>query len=421
MPKKFLMCAAAAALALLCACSESGGFSDAETLSKKYVRSANASVTYNFSDGAEEPPASYNSYADLITNFELKLFRSAQSGNNENLLLSPACTALALAQLDSGAKNSAKSEIELVLGNGLNPDILNPCSSYFKSRLEGVGVTEENGETKSCVSLHSFLLVNDNTDVLTSFLQANADYYGSSVYRFSFENDDAGKKTEAALGEELSPEGELCAAYRCSITDSWLTPYAKEDAESGSFGGSDRLFLCSNEYYLHSDKAEGVIKYTEKSPLKMLFILPNEGTALDEYIKTFDYNEYMTLLDSFGITESRRAKIPVFSASSKTEKQNGLLQSCGLYTLFDKNADFSALAHSDASLGAVYSLKTSLRFSAQGVTTEESSADAAENAALSADSQAESGDGEICFDRPFMFMIIDNECSLPLMMGTVYK
>ena len=38
------------------------------------------------------------------------------------------------------------------------------------------------------------------------------------------------------------------------------------------------------ENYIHTDKAQGIIKYMRNTPVKFVAIMPNEDTSLESYI-----------------------------------------------------------------------------------------------------------------------------------------
>ena len=77
---------------------------------------------------------------------------------------------LQLSLLANGAKDDAREEIFLTLGNELDVASLNTCSSYFKSRVNAIGKADDNLTAK----LSGALLLNDKTDVRKAFLQTNA-------------------------------------------------------------------------------------------------------------------------------------------------------------------------------------------------------------------------------------------------------
>ena len=101
-----LLTAAALSLCVLGACADNGSISGSERLSEKYSRSKDASLTYNFADGAQETPDAYNSFANQATSLELKLFNSLFSGelkNSDKIFFSPASTVLQLGLMLNGA------------------------------------------------------------------------------------------------------------------------------------------------------------------------------------------------------------------------------------------------------------------------------------------------------------------------------
>ena len=424
------MCAAVLTGAL-CACSSSGEFNKGEVLSSKYTRGKDAEKTYNYRDGAAEPPTAYNSYANLIMGYELKLFRNYAAQSNGSFVFSPASNALSLSLIANGAKGDTLSEITLALGNDLSLENLNTCSSYFKSRLEAVAEAEskksgEKAVNKAFIKLGDTLLINNNTDVKTAFLQSNADFYGAQAVRFDFADNNAKAELDklfgsdkAANGIELDEDGSLVSADSLNFCDSWLAAYGADDLSQGKFGDKDAVFMRSTDSYIHSDTAQGIIKYTAKNPLKLVLIMPNENVKISDYIKTFDTVEYMKLLESFNVTSNANAGVPQFeiSAKDKPESMTEIMQKTGLYTLFSDKSDFGNLAHTKGvALDGMYSLNNGFSLSKNGVSTVP---DKLPDSALAQGSavQKNAKNTELTFNRPFIFMLIDNESNIPVYSG----
>lgn len=428
-----LLCAALLA-GTLCACADPDIFSDSELLSSGYKRSEDVTKTFNYADGAVEAPTAYNSYANLITGYELKLFRNmaAQGGT---FAFSPAANALELSLLANGAKNDTLSEIMLSLGSDLTTDDLNACSSYFKSRMENVSKSDkdDNGDDKETageIGLNNNLLVNNTTDVRASFLQSNADFYGAEIARFDFADNSYEKKVNNLLGSSvygklnLNKDGSLCAVTSFGLSDYWLTPYKETDTFDSKFNGKDVKMLASEESYIHSDLATGIIKYTAKNPLKLVLIMPNENVKLEEYVKSFDSVEYSKLLDSFSVTSRVNAHIPQINIqkSDDPKSMSAVMTKSGLYTLFSDKSDFSNLAHSNnVRLNDLFDLQTGLTINRYGVFTSGSDAPKENNITATenpkAANPAASKAKTLEFSRPFIFMLIDNESSIPVYMG----
>lgn len=430
-----LLCAALLAVTL-CACSEPGKFSDSELLSATRKRDSDVTKTFNYADGAKEPPTSYNSYANLITGYELKLFRNtaAQDGAaGKSFVFSPAANTLDLSLLADGAKNDTLSEIMLALGSDLTIEDINTCSSYFKSRMETVSKSDSKSDDESHdntnhIKFGNTLLINDKTDVRTTFLQSNADYFSADIARFDFSNKDNKDKVNNLLGSpaydklNLKEDGSVCGVTSFGLSDNWLTPYAGSAEVDSKFNGKAAKFLASNENYIHSDLAKGIIKYTANNPLKLVLIMPNENVKIEDYIKTFDSVEYSKLLDSFSVTARKDSCIPAFEIpkSDDPKPMSPVMIKSGLYTLFSDKSDFSNLAHTkNVEINELYDLQPGITLNRYGIFTsgeevsQENISSTEKPTAAPESSKAET----LEFSRPFIFMLIDNESNIPVYMG----
>lgn len=417
-----LLCGAVP-LCAMCACSNPDTFSKDELLSANYTRSEDASVTFNYADGAREAPAAYNSYANLITGYELKLFRIA-AAQNSTFAFSPAADALGISLLANGAKGDTLSEIMLTLGSELSLDDLNACSSYFRSRMEAVSKqnTEKADEFTASAKLSGTLLINNTTDVRTAFLQKNADCYDADIARFSFADEKSKTKLKSLLGAvpETEKDGSMYSVSRAEISDLWLKPYSAEDIANGKFGSKEISFMKSADNYIKSDQAQGIIKYTAENPLKLVLVMPDKDIKIEDYVKTFDSVEYSKLLDSFNVTSRVNSSVPQIEipASDKPCAISGMLQKSGLYTLFSDKTDFGNLAHSDSvMLNDFYELNTGFCMDKNGVSTAGNKLPDSTLAKGASAQEKKEKLNELVFDRPFIFMLIDNETSIPVYMG----
>lgn len=435
------LCIALSALTL-CACGDNTQISSKENLSGNYTRSTDVEQTYNFKDGAADSPSSYNEFKNEITDFELKLFRNSFKQNGGGVYVtSPVNVVAELGVLANGASKDSQTEIMNALGDDINLSSLNECMSYFMSRIQEVAnlgnekIDELTGkkitsDSTSYVKLKEALVFNDTLDVKSKFLQTNADYYGSDIFRIDFSDENSLLKLNNAFSDfsgktvgSLDNSNSLISILGADICDTWLDAYSQDDISEGIFKASsgDKTvnFLTSNESYMHSDTAQGVVKYTSKTPLKMLFIIPNEGITLDEYISNFTNLEYQNLLGSIDITKSATAKIPEFSTeSSEAVSIKEAVSSSGLYTLFTEDSTFANLTNStEFVFNDMYELSPKLTFNAAGIGGV--SSNDATHILGKRTTKLEKCDTTLEFNRPFMFMIIDNETNIPVYMGTV--
>lgn len=427
----------------LCACGDNTQMNSKEKLSDNHKRSTDVEQTYNYNDGAIDSPSTYNEFKNEITNFELKFFRNSFKENEGTMFVTAPINVVAeLGLLANGASKDSQTEILNTLGDDINLDTINECMSYFMSRIQAVAGMESEkideltgkkitSDTTNYVKFKQALVFNDTLDVKSKFLQTNADYYGSDIYRLNYSDENSLVKLNNEFTDfsdhtvdELNTENSLISILGADICDTWLDAYSQDDIEEGTFkaGSGDKTikFLKSNESYMHTKTAQGVVKYTSKTPLKMVFIMPNEDITLDEYISNFTNLEYQNLFSSIDVTKKATAKIPEFSIESKETASDitSAVSSSGLYTLFTDESTFANLTNStEFMFDNMFEISPKLTVNAAGIGG--NSSNDAKQILAKRTTELESTDVTVEFNRPFMFMLIDNESGIPVYMGAV--
>lgn len=417
------------------ACSSADSFSDKEQLSKGVERSTDTETTFNYEDGAVTAPTEYNSFSSGVSDFELKLFRNYYKNNSDkkSFVFAPANTTLTLGLMANGAAKQSQTNIVNALSDELVIDSLNQCSSYFQSRLKAFssdGTADENGKNteKAYVKLNQSYFFNDTVDIRKNFLTANANYYGTDIFRFVFSDQNAVKKMNSVLGENaitsLDNSNNLLCISSSDMYDEWLNAYKDDAVADGTFysesGEKSVKYMTSVENYIHTDKAQGVIKYMRNTPVKFAMIMPNEDTSLESYISSMTYLEYSDLLDSFKITTLTNASIPEFSITSDSTPKSlkTELEDCGLTDIFTDSINLSNITLSDdLFVNDISEIQPSITVNTSGVGGSEKVKATVVANTLKSDSKT--ADSTLKFDRPFIFMLIDNESNIPLYIGTV--
>lgn len=417
--KRRITAAATALLMVLCACGNSKQFSDEEKLTGTVTRSKDTALTYNYADGAQEPPSSYKDYISGMLDFSLRQLRQRSQDVKESFVFSPVSAALQLGALANGASGDTRSEILLALTGTLGLDDVNACSSYLKSRLESVSRTGQKEAPAEQLTFGGALCIDKSADVKTSFLQAEKDFYGYDVFRYDYKGEHAADKLNNALSAYTSdsgivfPEGSTVNAVSAlALNDGWVEAAAEnvKGTFNSSNGAQTADYFTSSAKLLHSDRADAVLKFTAKNPLKLLVILPKDANAFDDYVSRLDATELNRLLDSMDVTKQATAALPAFSvkADKKAQPLSGTLTKCGLYTLFGNDASFSALSYSQSvKTGELYELAPDFSLDRNGINTQTTAA------------AAQTEPAELTVDRPFVFLLLDNESNLPVLAGTV--
>ena len=122
------------------------------------------------------------------------------------------------------------------------------------------------------------------------------------------------------------------------------------------------------------------------------------------------------MLDSFKITSLTNASVPEFSIKSngKPTSLKSELEDCGLADIFTDSINLSNITLSDdLFVNDISEIQPSVTVNSAGIGGSESV-----KATVTANT-LKSADSTLKFDRPFIFMLIDNESNIPLYIGTV--
>lgn len=357
-----------------------------------------------------------------LADFSIKLFKESFDGN-KNTLISPVSVLYALAMTANGMHGNTLAQAEDVMG--LPRDTLN---SYLHTYIESLPYGE-----KYKVSLANSIWLKEDGDfeVKQDFLQKNADYYGAGVYKAPFDDstlkeinkwveDNTDGMIEKIL-DNISDDAVMYLINALAFDAEWQTTYKEHQIRDGKFTAEDgtkcdiKLMHSAESLYLEDEKAAGFIKHYKDSKYAFVALLPNEDITLSEYVAGLDAMHLWELIDS-------PQRVPVNAALPKFESEydielSDVLKTMGMTDAFDfDSADFSALGShkkGELAIGRVLH-KTYVSVTEQGTR-----AGAATAVELLNGSAGPRETNTVVLDRPFLYMIIDCENSLPLFVGAV--
>lgn len=353
--------------------------------------------------------------------FSTKLFDEIYKvSESKNVVISPLSVQLALAMTANGAKDATLKEMEDLLGGGMDIDLL---SKYLYSYTSSLSSSK-----KAKLSIANSIWFNDNDEfppVKESFLQKNADYFGAGIYKMPF-NDEAlndinawvSKNTNGMIDkmiDEISPSTLMFLINAICFDAEWETKYEPEDISDGKFTSlygkiQDVEFMSSQEsLYLDDGSATGFIKNYAGGKYSFAALLPNENVDLSKYIGTLKD----TLKDTIKNAEnsSVSAYIPKFTFDYGI-RLNEVLAALGMEKAFSVQADFSGICNGDIFISRVLH-KAKIILDADG--TKAAAATSVEIKCMGTIQEEKT----VYLNRPFVYMIIDNETQLPIFMGTV--
>ena len=370
--------------------------------------------------------AADDAYAQSQMRLAVELFQSSVlESKDENVLISPLSIQLALAMTANGADGNTKSEMESLLGGEISLEDLN---EYLYSCVNNLPSAE-----KYKLQIANSIWFRDDEgrlQVEQDFLQKNANYYGAQAYKAAFDdqtlkdiNNWVKDHTDGMIDSILDQIDEDAVMYLINalVFDAeWQHVYDKSDVYKGKFtniGGTEKqvdMMHSEETVYLQDENAIGFMKPYSGSKYNFAVLLPNEGADIYEYIAGLTGESLMETLSTpqLGMV---MATLPKFSYEYELT-MNDVLKELGMPSAFSGDtADFSKMAHS--SRGNIY-IGDVLHKTFISVDELGTKAGAVTKVQMN-DESAPMSEWVVTLNRPFVYMIIDNETNLPVFIGTV--
>ena len=408
---KSLICILLCVLCLsLCCCDAKN-----QSLTADYTRS-NAVPVYNFFADESQTPENYQEFTAAYMDFAASLLKNSES--DESVVLSPLSLYTVLSVTANGASGKTQREIEKALGQDLNISEINTFIHYLNERVKALN--SEEGFVNSANSLW----IRDDYSVKAQFLQNVVNYYDSEVFRTELKAEEINSwienKTDGEIKDmlsELDKDTALVLVNALLFDDEWVTPYEEGNIYNGSFKGTKGeetvKFMESNEMFIESKDAKGMIKSYKNTPCKFVAILPDEKISVDEYAASLSGAKLETILSSATGVNRCIAHLPQFELRNKLSLSE-TAKAMGMELMFTDEANFDALTMSDG-------LKVSDIMQESFIKVSETGTKAGSSTTVTlrgSDSETQDFE-ELKFDRPFVFVIVENESNLPLFIGTV--
>ena len=350
---------------------------------------------------------------------------SVLESKNENVLISPLSVQLALAMTANGADGETKAEMEALLGGKISLEELNEYLYTYVKNLPS--------DDKFKLQIANSIWFRDDEgrlQVEQDFLQKNADYYGAQVYKDTFDeqtlkdiNNWAKEHTDGMIDkiiEEIDPDTVMYLINALVFDAEWEHVYDKSDVYKGKFtniGGTEKqidMMHSEESVYLQDKNAIGFMKTYSGGKYSFAALLPNEGVDIYDYIAGLT-GESLTKTLSTSQSGMVMATLPKFSYEYELT-MNELLKDMGMPTAFSSSsADFSKLGKSTR--GNIY-IGEVLHKTFISVDELGTKAGAVTKVEME-DECAPMSEWIVNLNRPFVYMIVDNETNLPVFIGTV--
>lgn len=419
---------ALAAFGMACSDSGSNGNGDVEP---EMVKSTEQRVRVADLDLTE------SSKAEVVrgnTDFALDLYEEVRDGDG-NIFFSPFSISQALSMASAGAGGDTAAEMIAALGFEGKEDTMHPGFNWLDDALHNLAkpVTNETSEPFE-LSIANALWSQKDVDVEAAFLDTLAQHYGAGMFVLDFIadtepsritiNDWVEDKTSGKI-VDLLQQGTITNLTRFVLTNaiyfkaSWLHPFdedltAQEDFHLAN-GSTTPVDMMHTADPLEIQATEiGDTKVVEipydGGNVSMLVFLPTSIEDFDDALDTDVIDDAIAQLSGHIVTLS----LPTFDITLPLNLKE-TLQSMGMVEAFTNDADFTGITDE------ITPLKITDVVHKAFIAIDESGTEAAAATAVVVGTESAPSGPELDFtaDRPFFFVIRDNDTETILFMGRV--
>jgi len=360
------------------------------------------------------------------TNFALDIFKQLDKEDLEqNIFISPLSISTALTMTYQGAAESTKEAMSNALGyNGIEDGILNDS---YKNLIPYLNQLDE----KVILDINNSIWVREGEDIKPEFLAVNEDVFQAPVTQMNFSQENAAEKInkwiEEATNKKIdkmvdSPIDSDVIMYLINaiyFKGDWAEQFESENTFETSFlsedGRSQKVMMMSRTgevEYGQGDKYQAVRLPYGSGKIAMYCVLPEKGVMVSDFIAGLNTEKWQEIKDSIAEQGEVILQLPRFKLEYGIKNLNDSLTALGMGEAFTGQADFSGIR--DEILISQVLHKAVIEVNEEG-------SEAA--AATEVEMKLTAVQNPLAFiaDRPFVFVIADDDTGTILFMGSYKK
>lgn len=356
-------------------------------------------------------------------NFSTNMFKTiAGSEKGKNILISPVSANIALSMAANGASGNTFSEMQSVLNDGMD---IADSNNEFKNYLSYIRDTKE----LSCAN--SIWLKNDFR-VNQEFVNINKNCFNSDVFNEPFDisttnkiNNWASEKTNGMVDKtinQIDPTAIMYLINALSFDAKWENQYASpKDVSSQIFTSYSNekktveMMVSDEHEYIETKMATGFKKEYDGRKYSFIALLPNKDIDIYDYISSLTQKDIDEIINRKNNLEVK-TYLPKFEYDYDSEL-NDTIKTIGIKDAFGPSSDFSNMTESKTNSGIFISKV--LQKTHISVDTEGTKAAAATSVEMSKFAAPVDDSKIVKLDRPFIYMIVDNQNNIPVFIGTI--
>lgn len=360
-----------------------------------------------------------------IQNFSFKFFQqiNATEIDEPNLMVSPFSLSMALAMTANGAQNTTLDEIKKILG--FEDSSTEEFNEYYQTMMKEL----PNIDRSVKMSIANSIWAANNLMLKTNFVETNKIVFDAEVKNANFNssgtlkaiNDWIADKTNDCIKDflrQLDPDTRMMLINALYFKGSWTSKFNKSDTKKKEFtnldGSIEKVDMMHQENpfaYAANDIFEMLCLPYGNQAYRMMVLLPNKHTTMNDAIKQLDYQMYQSLYEKLN-NMNINVELPKFKQKYRKTLVDDM-KTMGIRHAFSDNADFFGLSEEPLSISDII----------QGtyINVDEEGTEAAAVTVIGMETSAGPEVHPIQFhvNRPFIYLIQEQSTGAILFMGKV--
>ena len=357
--------------------------------------------------------------------FAFDLFRQLNTEEeNKSLFISPISISTALTMTYQGAGSTTKEVMAKTLGySGIDDATLNESYSNLLRYLKNL-------DKKVELNIGNSLWIREGETIREEFISANKDYFDASVTPLDFSQKDAAdqinkwisnateKKIDKMIDSPISPDIVMYLINAIYFKGDWTKQFDTKNTFDTQFhkedGSNAEVKMMSRNgklEYGHGDGYKAVRLPYGSGKAAMYCILPEEGNSVHELINSLNLEKWTAIRESISEKEDVHLQLPRFKLEYGIKNLNDSLTALGMGEAFTDVADFSGIRE-ELSISRVLHKAV--------IEVNEEGSEAAAATVVEMKETAVAVPLTFVADRPFVFIIADDDTDTILFAGKLY-
>lgn len=355
------------------------------------------------------------------TEFAFNIFRALHGEDaKQSIFISPLSISTALTMAYNGAETTTKEAMHQSLGyTGMERERVNESYKNLLAYLQGV-------DKKVELNIANSIWIRDGESIEEGFIETNKSNFNAQVASLDFSKDAAvdtmndwiSKATKGKIDKMLEPPIDpLVMMYLINaiyFKGQWSIPFNPDKTFDSTFHTLDkelqsvRMMSRNGKVdYIKGEDYKAVRLPYGSGKTSMIAILPDNN--IDAFIQDLDPDKWKDIRNNLIETQDVQLQIPKFKLEYGIKNLNDSLASLGMEVAFSDQADFSGI-RPDLYISRVLH-KAVIEVNEEG--SEAAAATVVEMRTTSAGPEPTT----FIADKPFVFIITDDETETILFMG----